>query len=73
MVKSRKFAHQKITPSMMQHTMPQAKLYIPSAIKTQINLVLFRFLADWAVRALLKISATFECFFHYFMCKTSTK
>ena len=35
----------------------EPKLYIPSTIKTQINLVLLLFWADWAVRALLKISA----------------
>ena len=33
------------------------KIYIPSAIKTEMNLVPFCFRAVWAVRAILKISA----------------
>jgi hypothetical protein len=39
------------------------KLFIPSNIKTQLNLVPFCFWADWAVLALLKT----KVFFHYFM------
>ena len=35
------------------------KLYIPSTIKIQMNLVPFLFLANWAVRAILKFSAIF--------------
>ena len=37
--------------------LPCAKLYIPSTISTQVNLVHFCFWADWVVRAVLKISA----------------
>ena len=40
------------------------KLCIPSNIKIQLNLVPFRFWADWAVLALLK---TKSVFFHYFI------
>ena len=36
-----------------------SKIYIPSTKKTQMNLALFCFWADWAVRAVLKCSATF--------------
>ena len=47
---------------------PQAKLYIPSTMKTQMNLVPFS--ADWFVRAVLKISAIFakvaNCFIYIF-------
>ena len=51
-------------------------LYIPSIIKTQMNLVTFYFWADWVARAFLKISANLLKYpilggvlFHVFMSK----
>ena len=51
-----------------------AMVYIPSTIKSQINLALC-FGADWAVRAVLKILANFaRCFFqNKYICKMNTK
>ena len=37
--------------------MKQTKLCVPSAIKSQMNLVAMVFWTDWAIRAGLKISA----------------
>ena len=42
-------------------------------MKTQMNLVPFCFLTDWAVRAVLKISYFEGGFFMFFMGKTSAK
>jgi hypothetical protein len=40
-----------------KRTKEKSKVYIPSTIKTEMNLVPFCFWADWAVGAVLKISA----------------
>ena len=46
-----------------------SKIHISSNVKTQINLSLFFFWADWAVKAALKIS---DIVFYVFMGKTTT-
>ena len=47
-----------------------SKIHISSNVKTQINLSLFFFWADWAVKAALKIS---DVVFYVFMGKTNIK
>ena len=52
------------------------KVYIPSNIENQINIVRFCFWADWAIRAVLKISAVLQSILLFgvvFMGKTNTK
>jgi hypothetical protein len=50
-------------------------LYIPSTIKTQINLAPVCLRAEWADRTVLEIYAILallSCCFHIFMSKTDT-
>ena len=58
---------------------PYLKSYIPSTVKTQMNIDFFKFLVDWAIRKLLKISTillkypTFWVFFSYFRWQNKYK
>ena len=64
-----------VDKSCVYYAIHFAKLYIPSALKIQMNLVTFCFLADWDVTAVLKNFAVLLKYPHVFlsfMVKTNT-
>ena len=57
----------------LEQKIAKAKLSTPSAIKTQMNLVLLLFWAHWIARVVPKASAILRFSFHIFMSRPSAK